>query len=802
MTERQNRFFPLAALGDGLLLLCALTGFTGSFLSLYGGVTSGAWDTFRPAQDTALDLCAAQMDFFYALAGLFALLSLAAWSLPRFRWAAVGGSALLLSAVAAVRWQGLAQGAGFAVRRQGLVQGAGLTVRLISAQFAQRVDWGRAFDYDPGLTLSQEAAAVRLFLVFSLALLALILGWGVVRARRWWIVLAFTLPPLLPGLVADLFPDWLPFMALAACWCAMLLADLSKWAAPSGRGRLTLTALACAAALLGAVTLAFPRAGYTRPPWALRAEEALYSAVNRAGDFFSFWEGPFQSTVTYVGSAEEADLTRAGPLNYSGRTVLRVRSDYAGRLYLRGSSLAVYEGGVWKALPEGTYGEYRAGGESGAVPLYFPAMQNRDSPQYTITVNNVGAVGACVYAPYFPIPQVAEDTGALPVEDAYLARRQGQWEHTLTFSDLPRPRTSTWTADGTVNFTTGWNGANFGNYPQFVFGHYLDGPEELKYYLAEFCMNNNVYGAFLGVNDPIETAEQIAALLDRLCEYDQSAEAPPAGADPVMYFLTESRRGYCMHYASAATLMLRSLGIPARYVSGFTVESVPDREVTVPDRAAHAWVEVWAPGFGWYPVEVTPATAFAWDQPGPTGGETFPSAPVAESGEPKPTPTPAPSQAPDAPAQPSGGVGPGGGPAGGSGMTALLPVLKALGIIAGTAALLWLGQYLPKKFRDKRLAGPDRNRAALYAYGCLKRMERWGGQMDPRALELAQKARFSQHTLTREELEELRSLTDRQRERLCLVLSPLPRLAFRYRWGAPSRRETGKNPGNSGENAP
>lgn len=786
MTERENRLSPLAVLGDGLLLLCALMGLAGSFLSLYGGVTTGVWDTVRPVLPTALDLCAGQMDLFYLLAGLFALLSLASWSLPRFRWAAVGGFALLLGAAAA-RWEQL-------------VQGAGLTVHLISVRFAQRVDWGRVFDYDPGLdpglTLSQETAAVQLFLVFSLALLALILGWGVVRARRWWIVLGFTLPPLLPGLLADLFPDWLPFMALAACWCAMLLADLCKWAAPSGRGRLTLTALACAAAVLGAVTLAFPRTGYTRPPWALRAEENFYSAVNRAGEFFSRWEGPFQSTVTYVGSAEEADLSSAGPLNYTGRTVLRVRSDYAGRLYLRGSSLAGYEDGVWTAMTDEVFQEAVQQGVSPRV-LFFPAMSTEHGPEHTVTVNNVGAVGNCVYAPYFLAVQELEENGMTMVNDSLLARRQGRWSHTLSFVELPEPHTSAPTGDVTIVFTREPRpGADFGRYPQFVLDHYLDVPQDCRDYLTRLCWDNGIYD--LGYADPIETAERIAALLDTLCEYDQSAEPPPVGTDPVLYFLTESRRGYCMHYASAAALMLRSLGIPARYVSGFTVESVSDREVTVPDRAAHAWVEVWAPGFGWYPVEVTPAAAFAWDQPGFIDNEDLPSDPAEESEEPQPTPTP--SQAPDVSEKPSQGVGEGGELEDSSDLTALFSVLKALGIIAGIAALLWLGQYLPKKLRAQRLNNPDRNRAALYAYGCLKRMERWGGRVDPEAVELAQKARFSRHTLTKEELDQLCVLADRERERLCVVLSPLPRLAFRFLWGMPKRPKIGETPEKSDEN--
>ena len=87
-------------------------------------------------------------------------------------------------------------------------------------------------------------------------------------------------------------------------------------------------------------------------------------------------------------------------------------------------------------------------------------------------------------------------------------------------------------------------------------------------------------------------------------------------------------------------------------------------------------------------------------------------------------------------------------------------------------------------------------------YNCLKRMERWGGRVDPEAVELAQKARFSQHTLTEEELDRLRALVDDQRARLCAALGPLPWLAFRFLWGAPSTGQKGENSRNSQENAP
>jgi transglutaminase-like putative cysteine protease len=96
-------------------------------------------------------------------------------------------------------------------------------------------------------------------------------------------------------------------------------------------------------------------------------------------------------------------------------------------------------------------------------------------------------------------------------------------------------------------------------------------------------------------------------------QYDLDAPRAPRGVDPVEYFLFHSRRGYCEHYASAFTLMARSLGMPARLVTGFA----PGRynpvtgffEISGAD--AHAWSEVYFPYAGWVPFDPTP--------PGPEG---------------------------------------------------------------------------------------------------------------------------------------------------------------------------------------
>ncbi len=87
---------------------------------------------------------------------------------------------------------------------------------------------------------------------------------------------------------------------------------------------------------------------------------------------------------------------------------------------------------------------------------------------------------------------------------------------------------------------------------------------------------------------------------------------PPAlGAQPVDEFLFETREGFCEHYASAFTVMMRAAGIPARVVTGYQggeLNSLADYYI-IRQSDAHAWTEVWLANEGW--VRVDPVSAVA-----------------------------------------------------------------------------------------------------------------------------------------------------------------------------------------------
>jgi len=83
--------------------------------------------------------------------------------------------------------------------------------------------------------------------------------------------------------------------------------------------------------------------------------------------------------------------------------------------------------------------------------------------------------------------------------------------------------------------------------------------------------------------------------------------------DPIPSFLFVVRKGYCEYFASAMTVMLRALGIPARPVNGFQTGAYNrvGGDFVVRARDAHTWVEVYFPRFGWVPFDPTPADPLA-----------------------------------------------------------------------------------------------------------------------------------------------------------------------------------------------
>ena len=152
---------------------------------------------------------------------------------------------------------------------------------------------------------------------------------------------------------------------------------------------------------------------------------------------------------------------------------------------------------------------------------------------------------------------------------------------------------------------------------QYPPGNYFD---EYYYYLGDELPESekpddetikrvleNIYRARL--------AGCVYSYLDEKMSYSLVLDDIELGDNPLEYALTKGFEGYCKHFASIATLMLREMGVPTRYVSGYVVypqdfeydQSSRQYIAEIDDYHAHAWIEVYFDDIGWIPLEMTPA---------------------------------------------------------------------------------------------------------------------------------------------------------------------------------------------------
>jgi protein-glutamine gamma-glutamyltransferase len=111
-----------------------------------------------------------------------------------------------------------------------------------------------------------------------------------------------------------------------------------------------------------------------------------------------------------------------------------------------------------------------------------------------------------------------------------------------------------------------------------------------------------------GADNEVQKARAMESHLRRDYGYTLELLKTPV-ADPLSYFLFERRKGHCEYFASAMAVMLRTIGIPARVVTGFqsgVYNSITGWQV-VRAADAHSWVEAWLEGRGWTTFDPTPA---------------------------------------------------------------------------------------------------------------------------------------------------------------------------------------------------
>jgi len=162
----------------------------------------------------------------------------------------------------------------------------------------------------------------------------------------------------------------------------------------------------------------------------------------------------------------------------------------------------------------------------------------------------------------------------------------------------PKYEVTSWAAD----VSTSQLQADSIDYPAAIRDRYLQLTVELPQRVRDLAARIT-----LGAGSPYDKALRLQEYLRATYPYRLDVPLPPSGRDVVDYFLFDAPGGFCSYYASAMAVMLRTQGVPARVVTGFATGDYDGltRQFRVPADAAHAWVEVYFPSYGWIEFEPT-----------------------------------------------------------------------------------------------------------------------------------------------------------------------------------------------------
>ena len=321
----------------------------------------------------------------------------------------------------------------------------------------------------------------------------------------------------------------------------------------------------------------------------------------------------------------EGDLREAAILQQSEDEMLRVQTEQQKMLYLRGFVGEIYQDGTWSELPSYIYGNENTGmmkwlAQQNFDPLmqvaeYYSLGDEQNKPES----NNlqISVTDACRYYIYAPVSM--ESLTGVRLKQKRAARLTGagltgadSYEGVEVSGSRPAELTiaEDWVSDPQTDEQKQYCKAE-AVYRDFVYENYTQTDAE-----TSKLMNEIFWKDYEPESDGIYSAlSQVRTVLSHTVQYVKEPETAPEGTDPIKWFLTESKQGNAVYYASTAVEALRVYGIPARYVEGYFLSAedavtTADEEISLTGENAHAWLEIYFDGIGWLPVDVTPGYYF------------------------------------------------------------------------------------------------------------------------------------------------------------------------------------------------
>ncbi len=280
------------------------------------------------------------------------------------------------------------------------------------------------------------------------------------------------------------------------------------------------------------------------------------------------------------GDGDSNDPVHPGDAENSDEVLIKIRTDKTGVLYLKLKSFGGYTGNAWLDAAECPYkisglysADYLAGLAIGAP--YSKAEIESLKGQY--------------FLPYYM--SLYDVSGYDPQSSDVFYDGDASGIYTVYYS--------TFDYGDVIEVPSNMRDFEL-KYRAFVYSEYLTIDAETFAYMRKLAEEQGFEG------NSLETVKKVAEYIQNAAKYDLGYDtALDSEPNIAIAFLEKYKTGVCRHYATAATLLFRAMGIPARYTVGFMADASAGKWVDVTAKQAHAWVEVYIDGMGWIQLEVT-----------------------------------------------------------------------------------------------------------------------------------------------------------------------------------------------------
>ncbi len=282
-----------------------------------------------------------------------------------------------------------------------------------------------------------------------------------------------------------------------------------------------------------------------------------------------------------------------------------------------GNSYSNYSDGIFSSTSYVFLDEY-------STIANLPLLRDPDFAQ------NLSAVVARFENEYFVLERIINAAGGSGASDEALAAAYPNWRLFLNLDDADDPEAAEknslpyryiFEMDDHDRYRVLGVGSNFRNYRDYVYETYLTGCENFESFesLARSIIFSDM-PTYQDMDYYRATNLKVRKIIDFLSK-NMVYTLNPKSPDPdrpyinaAETFLFDTHEGYCVQFATSAVMLIRALGIPARYAEGYIADNFTRNRLTdatarystrVLDSNAHAWIEVYLNNYGWVLYEAT-----------------------------------------------------------------------------------------------------------------------------------------------------------------------------------------------------